>query len=152
MHADMCVHAWGPSPARRRPHLQVEHLHLVLELLARDLARDMRLQRKARWKEMFDEASQRPFYYNQISGEIRWRRPQDLLQLLRRPVCGNCECVVAALASSLALSRAARANERNAGSAAQCHWAPVAMHRRWTAAIHRRWTARGAVKGAAGIS
>ena len=57
----------------------------------RDLARDRRVANKARWKEMFDEASQRPFYYNQVSGEIRWRRPQDLLQLMRRQVCSNCE-------------------------------------------------------------
>lgn len=54
-------------------------------------------ERKARWKEMFDEESQRPFYYNQVSGEIRWRRPQDLLQLLRRPGCSNCEYYDAAL-------------------------------------------------------
>jgi hypothetical protein len=46
---------------------------------------------KGKWKEMWDPEKRRPFYYNQISGEIRWRTPQALLDLKRRPVCHNCE-------------------------------------------------------------
>ena len=53
--------------------------------------------KRSRWKEMFDEDSQRPFFYNQITGEIRWRRPQDLLELMKRPTCGNCEYFEAAI-------------------------------------------------------
>ena len=52
------------------------------------------LQREAkmrRWKEMYDEAQDRPFYYNQDTGEVRWRKPQALLELQPRPVCSNCE-------------------------------------------------------------
>ncbi|KAG5186513.1 hypothetical protein JKP88DRAFT_309838 [Tribonema minus] len=45
----------------------------------------------ARWKEMYDAERQVPFYYNQITGEVRWRRPQDLLELMPRPACSNCE-------------------------------------------------------------
>ena len=57
----------------------------------------VRDEKRSRWKEMFDEDTQRPFYYNQISGEIRWRRPQDLLELMKRPFCGNCEFFEASL-------------------------------------------------------
>jgi hypothetical protein len=32
-----------------------------------------------------------PFYYNQLTAEVRWRRPQDFLELMPRPVCSNCE-------------------------------------------------------------
>ena len=60
----------------------------------------VRDERRARWKEMFDEDSQRPFFYNQITGEIRWRRPQDLLELMKRPTCGNCEYFEAAIECS----------------------------------------------------
>ena len=48
-------------------------------------------EHKGKWKEMWDPEKRRPFYYNQISGEIRWRTPQALLDLKRRPVCHNCE-------------------------------------------------------------
>tara|TARA_B110000305_G_C19410208_1_gene625001 strand:- start:423 stop:1832 length:1410 start_codon:yes stop_codon:yes gene_type:complete len=57
----------------------------------RDLARARLWERKARWKEMWSEEEEKKFYYNQISGEIRWRKPQDLLDLMRRPICSNCE-------------------------------------------------------------
>ena len=43
-----------------------------------------------RWKTMFDEDQQRPFYYNMNTGEIRWRKPQMLLELDPRPPCDNC--------------------------------------------------------------
>lgn len=57
------------------------------------------LQKEAkmrRWKEMFDEEQDRPFYYNQDTGEVRWRKPQPLLDLLEAPVCNNC-CIEYAL-------------------------------------------------------
>ena len=57
----------------------------------RDLGRARLWERKARWKEMWSEEESRKFYYNQISGEIRYRKPQDLLDLMKRPICGNCE-------------------------------------------------------------
>ena len=60
----------------------------------------VRDEKRARWKEMFDEDSRRPFFYNQITGEIRWRRPQDLLELMPRPRCGNCEYFEASLECS----------------------------------------------------
>jgi hypothetical protein len=53
-------------------------------------ARAMR-EHKGKWKEMWDPDKRRPFYYNQVSGEIRWRKPQALLDLMRRPICHNCE-------------------------------------------------------------
>lgn len=30
------------------------------------------------------------FYYNQITGESRWEKPQELLDLEPRPICSNC--------------------------------------------------------------
>eukprot|EP00615_Pteridomonas_danica_P019386 CAMPEP_0114383778 /NCGR_PEP_ID=MMETSP0102-20121206/4948_1 /TAXON_ID=38822 ORGANISM="Pteridomonas danica, Strain PT" /NCGR_SAMPLE_ID=MMETSP0102 /ASSEMBLY_ACC=CAM_ASM_000212 /LENGTH=1302 /DNA_ID=CAMNT_0001539917 /DNA_START=24 /DNA_END=3932 /DNA_ORIENTATION=+ len=48
-------------------------------------------QHKGQWKEMWDPDKRRPFYYNQVSGEIRWRKPQALLDLMRKPICHNCE-------------------------------------------------------------
>ena len=57
----------------------------------RDLWRERVWQKKARWKEMWSEEEARKFYYNQISGEIRYRKPQDLLDLMKRPICSNCE-------------------------------------------------------------
>lgn len=50
----------------------------------------MRHERKTRWKELQDEKTGRRFYYNKISGEVRWRTPQDVLDLMPRPVCGDC--------------------------------------------------------------
>ncbi len=35
--------------------------------------------RKGKWKELFDEKAGKRFFYNKLSGEIRWRMPQDLL-------------------------------------------------------------------------
>ncbi len=48
-----------------------------------------------RWKTMFDEEQQKPFYYNMNTGEIRWRKPQMLLDLDPRPSCDNCDTVEA---------------------------------------------------------
>lgn len=39
---------------------------------------------------MFDDAKQRRFFYNKLTGEIRWRMPQDLLDLIPIPKCDNC--------------------------------------------------------------
>ena len=64
--------AWRGKAGRRRAHAQKE-------------------AKMRRWKEMYDEEQKRPFYYNQDTGEIRWRKPQALLDLLSKPVCGNCE-------------------------------------------------------------
>jgi len=47
-------------------------------------------KRKGKWKELFDEEKQRRFFYNKTTGEIRWRMPQDLLDLIPRPTCDNC--------------------------------------------------------------
>jgi len=55
------------------------------------------LEHKGKWKEMWDQDKHRPFYYNQVTGEIRWRKPQALLDLMRRPTCHNCEFYEAAV-------------------------------------------------------
>jgi hypothetical protein len=53
---------------------------------------DMALrQKKGKWKELMDDDTQKRFFYNKLTGEIRWRMPQDLLDLIPRPVCDNCE-------------------------------------------------------------
>ena len=46
--------------------------------------------RKGKWKELFDEKAKKRFFYNKLSGEIRWRMPQDLLDLIPHPHCDNC--------------------------------------------------------------
>lgn len=51
---------------------------------------DLLRQKKGKWKELFDEDKQRRFFYNQLTGEIRWRMPQDLLDLIPNPTCDNC--------------------------------------------------------------
>ena len=44
---------------------------------------------------MFDDNQGRVFYYNMNTGEIRWRKPQELLELDPRPQCDNCSVEVA---------------------------------------------------------
>lgn len=61
--------------------------------IGRKRANIFREERKRRWKQMHDMAQDRPFYYNQDTGEVRWRMPQDMLDLLPRPICTNCESV-----------------------------------------------------------
>jgi hypothetical protein len=51
----------------------------------------LRQQFERRWKEMWDDATGRPFYHDKNTGEIRWRRPQHLLNQLPKPTCTNCE-------------------------------------------------------------
>ena len=46
---------------------------------------------KRRWKEMWDESTQRVFYYDKNTGDVRWRKPQELLDLMPTPKCSNCE-------------------------------------------------------------
>eukprot|EP00605_Chrysophyceae_sp_TOSAG23-4_P001628 GSChrysophyteH1.ASY1.ANO1.1788.1 assembled CDS len=46
--------------------------------------------KKGKWKELYDEDKQRRFFYNKLTGEIRWRMPQDLLDLIPHPKCDNC--------------------------------------------------------------
>ena len=48
-------------------------------------------EKKGKWKELYDETKQKRFFYNQLTGEIRWRMPQDLLDLIPRPLCDNCQ-------------------------------------------------------------
>ncbi len=57
----------------------------------RKWAHECRLKYMGRWKEMYDEEKGTIFYYNQINGEIRLRRPQDFLELLPHPICGECD-------------------------------------------------------------
>lgn len=45
---------------------------------------------KSQWKQMWSEEDQTYFYYNQVTGESRWRKPQQLLDLEPRPICSNC--------------------------------------------------------------
>eukprot|EP01029_Cantina_marsupialis_P004708 TRINITY_DN148_c0_g1_i1.p2 TRINITY_DN148_c0_g1~~TRINITY_DN148_c0_g1_i1.p2 ORF type:complete len:660 (-),score=180.76 TRINITY_DN148_c0_g1_i1:158-2137(-) len=59
-------------------------------LLGRRYAREIKRQHMRRWKEIWDEEKKRPFYFDQLSGEVRWRKPQELLQLMPRPFCDNC--------------------------------------------------------------
>jgi hypothetical protein len=45
---------------------------------------------KNKWKELYDETKQKRFFYNKLTGEIRWKIPQDLLDLIPNPHCDNC--------------------------------------------------------------
>lgn len=47
-------------------------------------------EKKGKWKELFDEKVGKRFFYNKLSGEIRWRMPQDLLDLIPHPSCDEC--------------------------------------------------------------
>lgn len=53
--------------------------------------------KKGKWKELFDEGKQKRFFYSKLTGEIRWRMPRDLLDLLPRPACDNCSFYEASL-------------------------------------------------------
>jgi hypothetical protein len=48
------------------------------------------IEKKGIWKELFDEEKKKRFFYNKLTGEVRWRMPQDLLDLIPRPKCDNC--------------------------------------------------------------
>lgn len=62
-------------------------------LIGRRKFKERKIAHMKRWKEMFDQEKQVPFYFSQITAEVRWRRPQDMLELLPRPICGNCEAL-----------------------------------------------------------
>lgn len=51
---------------------------------------EKRREKKGKWKELFDEEKQRRFFYNKLTGEIRWRMPKDLLDLMPKAHCDNC--------------------------------------------------------------
>ena len=59
--------------------------------IGRDEARSAKNRCNHRWKQLWSEEEKRVFYYNQITGEIRWTKPQALLDLEKRPLCSNCE-------------------------------------------------------------
>ena len=44
-----------------------------------------------RAEDRFDEQEQRAFYYNKNTVEIRWRKPQILLDQMDKPMCNNCD-------------------------------------------------------------
>jgi hypothetical protein len=48
-------------------------------------------EKKGKWKELMDEETGKRFFYNKLTGEIRWRMPRDLLDLIPRPICDNCQ-------------------------------------------------------------
>lgn len=58
--------------------------------VGRDMANEARIIRAHRWKALFSEEDQMPFYYNLDTGETRWEKPQVLLELEPKPVCCNC--------------------------------------------------------------
>ncbi|OQR82626.1 hypothetical protein ACHHYP_15691 [Achlya hypogyna] len=57
----------------------------------RDRHRAAVLARKKRWKEVPNPENGTKTYYHQDTGEIRYRMPQDLLDLLPRPGCNDCD-------------------------------------------------------------
>lgn len=64
-------------------------------VLGRRRANAVRQERARRWKQLWDERVGRPFWYDKLTGEIRWRKPQEALDLETRPLCSNCEHVEA---------------------------------------------------------
>jgi hypothetical protein len=59
-------------------------------MLGRRRFNAMLREKRGKWKELFDEQQQRRFFYNKLTGAIRWRMPQDLLDLIPRSKCDNC--------------------------------------------------------------
>ncbi|KAG6597996.1 Leucine rich repeat protein [Phytophthora cinnamomi] len=57
----------------------------------RERYREAKLNKKKRWKEIVRPENGEKFYYNRVTGEVRFRRPQDVLDLLPKPLCENCE-------------------------------------------------------------
>ncbi|KAG3033159.1 hypothetical protein PC123_g2540 [Phytophthora cactorum] len=57
----------------------------------REKYREAQLNKKKRWKEITRPENGEKFYYNRVTGEVRFRRPQDVLDLLPKPLCENCE-------------------------------------------------------------
>ena len=48
-------------------------------------------EKRGLWVELFDEAKQKRFFYSKLTNEIRWQIPGDLLALIPRPICDNCD-------------------------------------------------------------
>ncbi|KAG7393942.1 hypothetical protein PHYPSEUDO_000119 [Phytophthora pseudosyringae] len=57
----------------------------------REKYREAQLNKKKRWKEIIRPENGEKFYYNRVTGEVRFRRPQDVLDLQPKPLCENCE-------------------------------------------------------------
>ncbi|RLN62952.1 hypothetical protein BBJ29_003595 [Phytophthora kernoviae] len=53
--------------------------------------REAQLNKKKQWKEIVRPENGEKFYYNKVTGEVRFRRPQDVLDLLLKPHCENCD-------------------------------------------------------------
>ncbi|KAJ0400873.1 hypothetical protein ATCC90586_002575 [Pythium insidiosum] len=47
-------------------------------------------RKQQRWKELAQPDTGQRFFYNKETGEVRFRRPQDVLDLLPQPPCDNC--------------------------------------------------------------
>lgn len=65
--------------------------------VGRDCARKAAAAKRQRWKALFDETHQLPFYYNKDTGETRWEKPQILLDAEPKPICSNCSDCLAEL-------------------------------------------------------
>ncbi|KAL4144557.1 hypothetical protein PRNP1_013686 [Phytophthora ramorum] len=65
----------------------------------RDRYREALLNKKRRWKEIVRPENGETFYYNRVTGEVRLRRPQDVLDLLPKPLCENCDSPTASEAA-----------------------------------------------------
>jgi len=58
--------------------------------MGRDRANACMVMKAQRWKALWSESEQLPFFYNQDTGETRWEKPQCLLDLEPKPMCSNC--------------------------------------------------------------
>lgn len=58
-------------------------------------------EKKGQWKELFDEEKGKRFFYNKLTGEVRWRIPKDLLDLVPHPICDDCCEIEAVLECSV---------------------------------------------------
>ena len=56
----------------------------------RNEAAARRIVRAQRWKALWSEEEQRPFFYNKDTGETSWVKPRCLLDLEPKPICSNC--------------------------------------------------------------
>lgn len=70
---------------------------MVAAQLARRRFAVMKKRHERRWKEMWDSSTQRPFFFDSTTGEVRWRKPQALLNIMPMPKCSNCEMTDAVL-------------------------------------------------------
>ena len=51
-------------------------------------AMEVKKEHMGRWREVQDNGA--TYYFNPVTAEVRYRKPQDLLNLLPRPTCDNC--------------------------------------------------------------